>query len=58
LRFDDEANTINARVRELRAKGVRSFIVLIHEGGQQTTKGTVDINSCEGDLEGQLSNAL
>jgi 5'-nucleotidase len=52
LRFDDEASTINARVRELRAKGVRSFIVLIHEGGQQTTKGTVDINSCEGDLEG------
>jgi 5'-nucleotidase len=52
LRFADEASTINEVVRELRTQGVESFVVLIHQGGQQTTKGTVDINSCEGGLDG------
>jgi 5'-nucleotidase len=50
LRFDDEAATINASVRQLRAQGVQSFVVLIHQGGFQSTKGPRDINACAGDL--------
>jgi len=51
LRFTDEASTINELVRELQGQGVRSFIVLIHQGGVQTAKGVVDINACEGGLK-------
>jgi 5'-nucleotidase len=36
LRFDDEANAINAQVGELRRRGVESIVVLIHQGGFQT----------------------
>ena len=36
LDFNDEADTINALVPELRAQGVRTMIVLIHEGGTAT----------------------
>ncbi|HKQ60522.1 MAG TPA: 5'-nucleotidase C-terminal domain-containing protein [Candidatus Polarisedimenticolaceae bacterium] len=35
LRFLDEAESINAQVRALRARQVRAIIVLIHEGGRQ-----------------------
>jgi len=52
LRFADEADTINAIVRRLHKQGIESFVVLIHQGGRQTTKGTSDINACEGDLKG------
>ena len=52
LRFADEASTVNMLVRQLRARGIQCFIVLLHEGGEQTTKGVVDINACEGGLEG------
>ena len=52
LRFAGEARTINALVRQLQAQGIQCFVVLIHQGGQQTTKGTADINGCEGGLEG------
>ncbi len=52
LRFADEASTINAIVRQLRPLGIESFVVLIHQGGEQTTKGTVDVNACEGGLHG------
>jgi len=58
LRFDDEAATINALVRELRPQGIRSFVVLIHQGGMQTTKPPVDINACEGGLEGSPIQAI
>ncbi len=58
LRFADEASTINALVRQLREQGIQSFIVLIHQGGRQTTKGTVDINGCEGGLEDSPIKAI
>lgn len=38
LRFLDEADSINRYVRWLRkAHGIRTFIVLLHQGGRQTT---------------------
>lgn len=51
LRFTDEASTINTAVRELKRRGVESFVVLIHQGGAQTGK-TIDINDCAGGLDG------
>jgi 5'-nucleotidase len=51
LEFRDEAATVNALIPELRAQGIESIVVLIHEGGFQT--GTLsDINACEGNLVG------
>ena len=48
LEFRDEVETINALVAKLRREqGVRSFVVLIHEGGQQTallTGGFMNVN--------------
>ncbi|HET8786216.1 MAG TPA: bifunctional metallophosphatase/5'-nucleotidase [Candidatus Limnocylindrales bacterium] len=44
VNFLDEAETINAATAELKAKGVHTVVVLIHEGGAQGT-GT-DINGC------------
>ncbi len=35
LEFRDEADTVNALVPELKAKGVEAIVVLIHEGGMQ-----------------------
>lgn len=52
LRFAGEASTINALLRQLQAQGIQCFVVLIHQGGSQTSKGPVDINGCEGGLEG------
>ena len=65
LEFRDEAATVNALIPELRAQGIESIVVLVHEGGFQT--GTLsDINGCEGNLAGsaiasivkQLDNAV
>ncbi len=51
LQFRDEAVTVNELVPRLKALGVESIVVLIHEGGTQT--GTLqDINGCEGGLAG------
>ena len=36
LEFRDEADTVNALVPELKAKGVEAIVVLIHEGGFPT----------------------
>ena len=33
LEFRDEAETVNALVPELKARGVEAIVVLIHEGG-------------------------
>lgn len=52
LRFTAEAGTVNTIVRDLRKQGIEAFVVLIHEGGQQTTRGAPDINACAGDLKG------
>jgi 5'-nucleotidase len=44
LEFRDEAETVNALVGELRARGVEAIVVLIHEGGYPTG----DYNECPG----------
>ena len=36
ISFKDEAETVNALVPELRAKGVEAIVVLLHEGGYTT----------------------
>ncbi len=46
LRFADEADTANALVAELKAKGADAVVLLIHQGGR--TSGTPDPNGCEG----------
>ena len=65
LEFRDEAATVNALIPELRAQGIESIVVLVHQGGIQT--GALgDINGCAGDLAGsdiaaivkQLDNAV
>src|SRR3981081_1896367 len=42
LEFRDEADTVNALVPELKARGVEAIVVLIHEGGFPTG----DYNEC------------
>jgi 5'-nucleotidase len=44
LEFRDEAETVNALVPELKAKGVEAIVVLIHEGGFPSG----DYNECPG----------
>jgi 5'-nucleotidase len=44
LDFRDEAETVNALVPELKARGVEAIVVLIHEGGLPTG----DYNECPG----------
>ncbi len=44
LEFHDEADTVNALVPELKARGVEAIVVLIHEGGLPTG----DYNECPG----------
>ncbi|MEU4725883.1 bifunctional metallophosphatase/5'-nucleotidase [Nonomuraea dietziae] len=39
LQGRDEAETVNAYVGELKAKGVRTIVVLLHQGGGQTGGG-------------------
>lgn len=36
LTFFDEADSINAQVRDLKRKGLHAFVILLHEGGTQT----------------------
>ena len=35
--FLDEADTINAATAELRPRGVHTIVILLHEGGAQST---------------------
>jgi 5'-nucleotidase len=37
LAFRDEADAINEQVKELKCRGVRAIVILIHEGGVQTS---------------------
>ncbi len=60
LEFRDEAETVNALIPELKAKGVEAIVVLIHEGGTPTG----DYNECPGisgpivDIVKQLDSAV
>ena len=51
LEFRPEVQTVNALVQKLRdEKGVRAFVVLIHQGGQQNAPfplGYQDVNRCD-----------
>jgi 5'-nucleotidase len=51
LEFRDEADTVNALVPKLRRHGVEAIVVLVHQGGFQTS-GLSDINGCDGNLAG------
>jgi 5'-nucleotidase len=44
LRFQDEVETVNALVPELKRQGAEAIVVIVHEGGNQS--GTYD--GCEG----------
>jgi 5'-nucleotidase len=44
LEFHDEAETVNALVPELKARGIEAIVVMIHEGGYPTG----DYNECPG----------
>jgi 5'-nucleotidase len=47
LRFDDEAAAANALVPQLRASGIETIVVLMHEGGR-TTASRFDDTRCPG----------
>ena len=51
LQFRDEADTVNALVPKLRAQGIESIVVLVHQGGFQTSPNLGDINGCDGNLK-------
>jgi 5'-nucleotidase len=53
LAFRDEAETVNALVPELKARGVEAIVVLIHEGGFPTG----DYNECPG-ISGPIVNIV
>lgn len=55
LRFEDEADSINALVPVLKRQGVDAVVVLIHQGGQQGEGGLPD--SCN-DLTGEIRPIL
>ena len=55
LRFDDEADTVNALVPELRARGVKAIVVLIHQGA--TTSGAYNDQACP-DMKGDIINIV
>lgn len=60
LRFDDEADTVNALIGKLRQDGIAAVVVVIHEGG--VVSG--DINGCDGvsgaivDIVSRLDDAV
>lgn len=51
LQFLDEADTVNALIPRLRAQGIESIVVLVHQGGFQTSPNVGDINGCDGNLK-------
>jgi 5'-nucleotidase len=50
LTFQDEADAANAAVKQLQKKGVKTNILVIHQGGFQA--GTPTLNGCAGNLAG------
>src|SRR5580698_4156602 len=53
LEFRDEADTVNALVPELKARGINAIVVLIHEGGFPSG----DYNECPG-ISGPIVNIV
>ena len=56
LDFVDEAEAANAAAAELQAQGVDTIVLLIHQGGFQTTGAT--LNGCVGNLAGSAIEAI
>lgn len=50
LTFEDEADTANAIVHDKKAKHVGAWVLVIHQGGQQS--GAPALNGCAGNLAG------
>jgi 5'-nucleotidase len=50
LTFQDEADAANRTVQKLKAKGVKTSVLVVHEGGAQTAPAT--LNGCNGILAG------
>ena len=50
LTFIDEADAANAAVKELKKKGVKTFVLVIHQGGFQGAPAA--LNGCAGNLAG------
>lgn len=53
LEFRDEAETVNALIPEIKARGIEAIVVLIHEGGFPTG----DYNECPG-ISGPIVNIV
>lgn len=60
LEFGDEADTVNALVPQLKAKGIESIVVLIHEGGVAVsgTSGCPSISGPIVDIVSRLHPAV
>lgn len=50
LKFDDEVKTVAALVPELKQKGVRAIVLLIHQGGTVKGGGLDDCNDLHGPI--------
>jgi 5'-nucleotidase len=50
LTFEDEADTANAIVQDRKAKHVAAWVLVVHQGGQQS--GAPALNGCAGNLAG------
>ncbi|HEV8373031.1 MAG TPA: bifunctional metallophosphatase/5'-nucleotidase [Actinomycetota bacterium] len=50
LTFQDEADAANRAVKQLQGKGVRTSVLVIHEGGFQAAPAA--LNGCSGNLQG------
>lgn len=55
IRFEDEAETVNALVPKLQAEGIEAIVVLIHEGGF-TTGGRDDCRGLSGAIADIVPN--
>ncbi|MBS0341592.1 MAG: bifunctional metallophosphatase/5'-nucleotidase [Proteobacteria bacterium] len=51
LEFRDEADTVNALIPRLRKEGADVIVVLVHQGGFQSSPNVGDINGCDGNLK-------
>ncbi len=58
LTFADEADTVNALVPKLKARGVRAIVVLIHQGGFQAATSPNFINDCSGLLQDAIASPI
>jgi 5'-nucleotidase len=56
LEFVDEAAAANAAAAELQARGVDTIVLVIHQGGAQTSGAT--LNGCVGNLAGSAIEAI